>query len=630
MSLENLKKKLYQQRKNKQVDTKVIKPWLMQTPSIDKKATLDKPVQPMQKPVKKKKSKKKFFVFFIVVISLLLILASGLAFISIWQNRHSFDDDKLELKIEAIDKITSGDQVLYRIVYHNKSQTLLKDLEMTFYFPDGSLIESGQTMQSVHLADLGPGQQNSIEFKAVLVGNKGEFKKARAVLSFQPANVSSRLQKEVQATIEIFHQPLILDIELPERISRNQPFNFSIECLNTSEVDFFSLAIKLSIPAEFEIVSSQPLFDDPENNLWLLSSFGGGEKFKINLQAKTSKEEGEMISLKTQIGRWQDGRFDIYTETIEKTQITQPALLIKQTINDSKKEYIASPGQILNFKLHYQNTTDIAISGIVIKAKFEGRLFDFESLSAQDSFFDRASQTITWNSRSKDELTLLGASEDGEIKFSIKLNSDLPIRNFSDQNFMVSSQVTCDSEKIPFDLRNLPILGEDKTEVKIRTNLTLEAKGYYRDSPIANTGPIPPKPNEKTTYTIVWQSMNLANDVENLEVRAKLPGHVTWENIISPTSEDLGYNSLTGEVVWRVDKLLANTGILRPVRQAAFQVSITPADNHVGQTLTLLGQSRAQGLDSFTQEEVSDDDDSINTSLPDDFMGQPDKGVVSN
>lgn len=628
MSLKNIKKKLYQQKNDVKTDTKVIKPWLMQTPSIDQKATLSKPAKSMQNPPKKKDSKKKFFVFFIVVISLLLVLASGLAFLSLWQNRHSFDNSKLKLEIEAIDKITSGDEILYRVVCRNESQTLLKDLEVTFYFPDGSLIESGQAMQSVHLADLPPGQQNSLEFKAILVGNKGEFKKARAVLSFQPVNMSSRLQKETHVTIEIFHQPLILDIELPERISRNQPFNFSLECLNTSEVDFFNLAIKLSYPAEFEIVSSQPSFNDPENNLWLLNSFGGGEKFKINLQAKTGKDEGEMISLKTQVGRWQDNRFDVYSETIEKTQITQPALLIKQTINNNEKEYIASPNQVLNLKLDYQNTTDIAISNIVIKAKLEGRLFDFESLSANDSFFDRASQTITWNSRSKDELTLLGASEKGGVEFSIKLLSELPIRNFSDQNFMVSSQVTCDSEKIPFDLRNLPIRGEDKTEVKIRTKLTLEAKAYYRDSPITNTGPIPPKPNEKTTYTIVWQLMNLANDIDNLEVRAKLPGHVTWENIISPTSEDLGYNSLTGEVVWRVDKLLANTGLLRPVSQAAFQVSITPADNHVGQTLTLIGQSRASGFDSFCQEDVNADDDAINTSLPDDFVGQPGQGAV--
>jgi len=82
-------------------------------------------------------------------------------------------------------------------------------------------------------------------------------------------------------------------------------------------------------------------------------------------------------------------------------------------------------------------------------------------------------------------------------------------------------------------------------------------------------------------------------------------------------------------VTWKIDQLLANTGALRPVQQAAFQISIAPADNHVRQTLTLIGQSQASGTDAFTQDILTSQNNMINTSLTDDYVGQPGQGVVT-
>lgn len=624
MSLEELQKKLYQQKKDEARLQEALKPWLVKkSPPSPQKPELKPPGLPPQG------QKRKKYLILMASISCLLVLASALTFLIYRQARPQFRETQIALSIEAPDKITSGDEVLYQVHYSNSSQLAIKNLELTFYFPQGSLTEQQSLIQNIQLKDLGTGQSGSAEFQAILVGNKGEPKEARAVLAFQPENISSRFQKEAKKDLEIFYQPLVLDIELPERISKKQPFNFSLECLNTSEINFNNLAIKVLLPPSLEILSSQPPANENETNLWPIQILAGGQRFKINLQAQTEEDEGEFLSLKAQVGRWSESQFEVYSETLEKTQITKPALAISQTVN-GQKEYIASPEELLTFKLHYQNTTDIAIPQVIIKAKLEGSLFDFDSLTAPESFFDRPGQIITWNWRSKDELVLLGASADDEIEFSIKLKSDLPIRNFSDQNFNVSAAASCDSEKIPFELQTLPVRGEDQVLVKIRSKLTLQTKGYYRDSPIANTGPIPPRVGEKTTYTLVWQLMNQANDLENLEVRAKLPGHVTWENKISPAEEKIIFNQTSGEVIWKIDKLLANTGLLRPVRQTAFQVSITPSDNHLGQTLTLIGQSQANGLDSFVQEQVTSQAGSITTSLPDDFLGQPGQGVVTN
>ena len=629
MSLQDLKENIYQQKQNPERIERAKRPWLKkflpnsQPPQTD----ITAPAVGLA-PVKKKWSKK---IWILIIAGAVLLVASiSVGAYLYWkQNKRFFNDTKIDLQIEAIDKITSGDEVTYRVHASNASPVTLKGLELTFYFPESALIQNGDPIQNLNWPDLAPGQNTEAEFKAIIVGNKGDQKEARAILSFQPSNINSRFQKEAKITTGIILQPLVLDIELPARISKNQPFNFSVECLNTSEMGFSNLALKIQPPTDFILLASQPAPDQDQKYLWPIDTLKGGGRFKISGQGKIDQVIGEMMTFKIQVGRWQDEKFDILSEILEKTQVTLPALDVSQKINNQLDEYIANPGDSLLFQIDYQNTTDIALPEIVLKAKLDGKIYDFDSLNSPEAFFDRASQTITWNSHSKETFKLLGASGKGQVQFSIRLKPDLIIQNFSDQNFSASSLATCDSGQVPFDLQNMPIHGEALSQIKIRSQITLHAKAYYRNSPISNTGPIPPKPHQKTTYTIVWQLVNLSNDVNNIEVKAKLPSHVTWENKISPTDAIISYNPVSGEVTWKIDQLLANTGALRPVQQAAFQISIAPADNHVRQTLTLIGQSQASGTDAFTQDILTSQNNMINTSLPDDYVGQPGQGVVT-
>jgi len=67
-----------------------------------------------------------------------------------------------------------------------------------------------------------------------------------------------------------------------------------------------------------------------------------------------------------------------------------------------------------------------------------------------------------------------------------------------------------------------------------------------------NTGPVPPKVEQPTTYTVVWTVDNTSSAVGNAKVTATLPPHVKWLNETSPSGESVSYDQNSGLVTWEI------------------------------------------------------------------------------
>jgi hypothetical protein len=126
-----------------------------------------------------------------------------------------------------------------------------------------------------------------------------------------------------------------------------------------------------------------------------------------------------------------------------------------------------------------------------------------------------------------------------------------------------------------------------------------------RDSSIINTGPMPLKLSQTTTFAVSLEIQNLTNDVSGVAFRATLPENVVWTGKTITTNGDLTYNERTKEIIWNVDKVPANTGLLRPLYRAVFQIGITPTINQVGRTPQLLSGINYTGKDDFTGIDLS-------------------------
>lgn len=546
----------------------------------------------------------------------------GLVFVAtisfwVWRGLTSFNKSGIVLAITGAERVTSGEEIVYKVKYQNNTRLDLKNARLVFYFPEGALPNNGgDLVQSSNLPDLPSGQNNTLEFSAKIVGLKGELKQARAELSYQPGTIVSQFINKADFSTEIISVPLALHFNLPEKLVGEQVFNFSLDYLNQADIAFDDMELIIEYPDGFVFESATP---EPieEDNVWLLGHLMAQQQGRISIKGSITGKENELKNFKARIGTRQDKEFIAYAEAVGTLQISVSPLFVSQTINGAT-DLIVQGGQELNYIITYKNTSAVGIQDVTITSKLEGKALDMSTIRLDKGSFNGATQQITWKASNLPDLAYLAPNQSGEVSFSVKLKDDWPINDLTDKNFTVVNVINIDTSQKPLALKDIEVAGQSRSECKIASQLSLRSMGFYYDNIFVNSGPIPPKVEQTTTYTIKWQLVNTGNDLRDVMVSASLPPHVKWQDKISPTDEKLKYDSATGLLVWQVGSLPASTGVLLPVRQVAFQISITPGTAHVGSLVELVGPSSARGQDTFTNLELTSDKESIDTDLPDD------------
>jgi hypothetical protein len=122
----------------------------------------------------------------------------------------------------------------------------------------------------------------------------------------------------------------------------------------------------------------------------------------------------------------------------------------------------------------------------------------------------------------------------------------------------------------------------------------------------------------------VWTVTNNLNNVSGAKVVAKLPAYISWNNVISPTSENISYDSVAGEVVWNVGTVPAETGFAKPKKEVSFQLMFKPSVTQVGTSPNIIYDQVLTGTDNYSDAQVTDKRNSLNTRLVND------PGFVSN
>jgi len=239
-----------------------------------------------------------------------------------------------------------------------------------------------------------------------------------------------------------------------------------------------------------------------------------------------------------------------------------------------------------------------------------GNAYDLETLRAPDGEYELGDNSILWEWRRVGDLQFLNVQEEGKVEFWVKLKEEWEIPSLEGKEVV----------------KNKIYLSQVREEFinKVNSKLVVTQKGYFEDEVFGNSGPIPPKVGETTTYTIMWQVKNYYNDVKNVKVKAILPQNLKLTGKIFPEeeTEKFTFDSQSREIVWNAGDLKVAQGILPATDgggpNIAFQVALTPDSTQIGQTPEIIGQAKLEGEDSWTKETLRQTASNINTTLPDD------------
>jgi uncharacterized repeat protein (TIGR01451 family) len=538
-----------------------------------------------------------FIVLFIVVIG---------GFFLFWLYRGSmFSKEILRLEILGPETAKMGEEIEYTIRYKNNGNFVLENPKFIFDMPENSLTEDSKTRIIQDLEDIYPGDEEVIKIKTRLLGKEGDLKTAKVALSYVPKNLTVRYESDTSFTTKIEEVQITLDFDLPSKIEKEKETQYSINYFSNIDYPLENLSLKIAPVAGFDFISSDPVSLDGSE--WKLNTLNKAEGGRVNIKGKASASTDQKLTFFVELGMWRYGNFITIKEATIDIEIIQPLLFISQQVNGSSS-YVALPGETLHYQIFFRNIGSTPFDNLFMITKLDGSALDFSSILARDGQVQPNDNMIVWDYKQVVQLRHLDVQEEGSVNFYVKLRDDwtpsgADINNTTITNEVNISQIT------------------QKFTIKVNSGLVISQKAHYKSSDIENSGPVPPKIEKATTYTITWDIKNYFNDTKNVKVKAILPNNVSLTGKIMPPNEssNFTFDSVSREIVWSPGDILAGTGVRGDPYTISFQVSLTPSASQKGLIAPLIGPAQISAENQFTNTIITAQDFSINTSLPDDF-----------
>lgn len=362
-----------------------------------------------------------------LLIVLLLIIGSA-AFVYFFGNQ-SFNENQIGIEINGPKEISSGELVDYKIVFRNDTNAALTDVKISFFYPpdviatrDGNILDS--TNEAIDIGELAVGENGNRTVSAYVIGDKGNIKTARAILTYRPTTVSSRFEKEATfaTTITTLAVPLVL--VAPPSVLNGQTVSYLIDYRNQSNQDFFDLKIKVKYPEGFKPNSFTPPPSEGTNT-WNIGSLRQGSGSRITIQGTLNGAERETkmasVTLQKKIATPNGDVYVAFEKAEASSVISTPLLSVSIKVNDSTT-YTAHLADTLRYEITFINNSHVNITSLTLVVALEGSMYDFSTVRS-DAFFDSRNNSIIWNSSVLPELALLRPNQKGTAVFSVNLKN---------------------------------------------------------------------------------------------------------------------------------------------------------------------------------------------------------------
>lgn len=548
---------------------------------------------------------KKTIIFLVLLFTVLIIIAYW------YYKERIFSKGILKLEILGPESVQMGQEVEYTIRYKNNSDFTLEQPKLVFEYPEYAVSEDGKNIANKTLKDIYPGDEQFIKFKARLLGKEGDLKVFRALLSYQPKNLSARYESKTTFTTKIEIVPLNLDFDLPSKLESGKNIQFSLNYFSNVDYKLSSLKLNVVYPEKFEFSGAvpQPL----EKDEWQIPDLSKTDGGKIKIEGRITEEAGKKIQFSAKLGIWQDGDFIILKEITKEVEVIKPLLYISQQIN-GVSDYVASPGEKLHYKIYFKNIGDTPFENLFLINRLEGAAFDLTTLKATLGQIRVDDNMVIWDWKQVPELKFLDVQEEEKVEFDVNLKYRWTVSGSDINNTFIKNKVALSDISQEF-------------QTKVNSEIEISQKGLYQDGVFENTGPIVPLFGQTTTYTIVWQVKNFNNNVKNVKVRANLAPGVALTGKVSPEKEisKFSFDSVSREVVWTIGDMAAGTGLSGEPPTIYFQVSLTPTAGQSGKTVPLIGETIISGEDEWTGKTTRGKAAAVDTSLQDNSV-VPDHG----
>lgn len=554
-----------------------------------------------------------------------IALALGIILIWVLIAPSSFFNTKaVDMVIVGQKEVQSGDRIVWTVEAVNKNSVALESVAIVFNYPEGARSLGGAEAQAVtrerrELGALPPGEYARATFDAYVFGGQRQERKVSALIEFRPAGASATFAKTAEFSFTIVRSPVSVSIDVPSAIRSGQQLAIVVHYASQADYVVSDVGVALMLPTEFVFDRADPRELKKESKpegmtvVWRLGDIRPAESGSLRVEGKMGGKELDPKSFRAMIGMLDIKNNNVaqfYDDVVVATTLRPPFL----GVQIDSGNVIQPDGEAI-VQVFWRNNLPVEVRNPILEIIGGGDALDPLSLRPSSGSF--RDNTMIWQSSLYLPFQFIPPGGSGVVDFKFRTKSNLA-RSSKDPRPTATFTATFRPTADIAGFEGVDVSGSDSFEVKVTTRFTFAARGIHFQSDIPNSGPMPPQVGKETTYTVIWSFTNMSNDVDGVVVRSSLPPYMTFKNVISPDGAGITFEESSGFITWRVGKVPAGTGFVRPALQAAFQVGLTPLPIQAGTEPVLLRASSASGRDAFTNQEFRLTSPEITTALRDD------------
>lgn len=533
----------------------------------------------------------------------------------------------VSITIEGPGTASGGEELLFEVVVRNKNNVTVEEGTLVLHLPQGMLLvtDKGTETGTVRIPAGSIASQGTFRtpLRVIPYGAEKEEQKIMVAFEFRFAGQSAQWDSENEYAFTITSSPVNLGVSAVEEISAGQTLTLALKIESNTEKALPNALLKIDYPQGFRRTGATPAPTFGEN-LWRIGDVAAGVPIEVRLTGVMEGDAGQdqvfKITLGEQSERDERAIGTVYNAVTHTVRVNDPFIAVNMSVNgDARSGISVSAGVPVRVDLDWQNTTDSQIVDAEIAVKITGSALDRYSVAPNaGGFYNSKNDTIIWTKQGIPELGVVGSGDRGTVSFGFKTFEYDTDQGKRLRNPTFTLEVSVRGRRIS----NANVSEQIDTfltrTVKVDTQAMLAAKAlYYGSKPFANTGPMPPRAEQETTYTVVLAVSNVSNDAQDVMVRTSLPIYMRFVGTVSPSSEKLT-NPTGNEIVWDAGVVKAGVGVVAPPREVAFQVAITPSISQINTSPNLTDRISLSAKDTFTGAALSDIKPALTTHLTSD------------
>jgi hypothetical protein len=574
---------------------------------------------------------KKFFKYTILFAMFAIVFAVATFF---WGG-NTVSNGNITINVLGNSFAAGGEEIPLQIDVTNKNPTNLELADLFVEYDKGGDVSSG----SGHVRDINSlgtipaGKKITKNIFVTLYGEEASVKSVDLTLQYRISGSNAIFVKKTSFPVTISSAPLALSVEAPKTMSPNQGLSYKIKIKSNSKNTVSAVLLRVDYPTGFKFDKATPSATS-FNNVWYLGDFAAGEERTVTFSGTIYGQDGEDRAFHINVGAKSDK--DATKIGITYNALTQVISLVKPfidatlSINGSKDEIVpvSGAGTVL-VSIKWVNNLPTQVTDAVVTVAITGNAIDNSTIASEKGFYDSNTQTITWDRTTTPELGIIQPSDSGNLDFSFHTarlwSAGQNVVNSPAIKFLVGIKgKQSDAGGAVTSVTNF----QQKTAV-VSSDLGFSSDAFYKDGPFSNSGPIPPKAGQPTTYTVTWVVTNSSNPLSGAIASATLPTYVDWVGTTSPSNEKIQYDDTTKTVRWMIGQVTPGTGLSGNSRSASFQIRLNPSDSQVGSTPKLVLETTATAVDTYTGEKLSTTRGPISTFLGNDSGFMPGGQIVT-